>query len=125
MACGVRQRQRPQPAQRVPVVNLRGDPPRTRVAGATVWEFYERGGWKPMAEDIQVFMDEQYNLVEQTGMCLDAEKRTMYWWDFRRLTQTRWHLDSDAMYDDDVWELVKTRSIRRVAILSAPANPVG
>ena len=95
-----------------------GDPNMDRV---TTWEFYERGGWKAVAEDLQSFIDEQYHLelFEQAGMFLDDARVTKYTWDFRALTQKRWY------FDGDVWKVVKTRSIRRVQILSAPSNPVG
>ena len=92
-------------------------------AGVRKWEFYERGGWKPMAANVQAFIDENYHnelQVHMGGMFLDPEERSKYTWDFINLLQHRWHLDRDG-----IWEIVKTRSIRRVQILAAPRNPVG
>ena len=92
-------------------------------AGCRKWEFYERGFWKPMAANVQAFIDENYHnelQVHVGGMFLEREERSKYTWDFINLLQHRWHLDRDG-----IWEIVKTRSIRRVQILAAPRNPVG
>ena len=91
------------------------------LAGYRKWEFYERGAWKPMSPHIQAFIDEHYhNFQEQADIFIDSEERSKYTWDFINLLQHRWHLDRDG-----IWEIVKTRSIRRVQILAAPRNPVG
>ena len=73
-----------------------------------------------MSPDLQDFLNGQYHDVGETFMFLDEERTKIYWWDFVKLKQTRWHL-----VGDDKWENVKTRSIRRVQILTAPANVVG
>ena len=112
---------------RVPVVTtLRGDPPRVAggretLRGAAVWEFFEKGWWKPMPLGLQDFLNEQWDdWSEEAHMFLNDDQTKMYCWDFVELKQTRWHL-----IGADEWENVKTRSIRRAQILSAPANVVG
>ena len=75
-----------------------------------------------MSSDIQAFIDEHYhNFQEQADIFIDSEERSKYTWDFINLLQHRWHLDDR----DDIWKIVKTRSIRRVQIFIAPRNPVG
>ena len=91
------------------------------IPGVALWEFFDEGGWKVFSPDLQDFLNDQYhNLVDETSMWIDEAKTIIYGRDFVKLEQTRW-----VYIGGNEWVNDKTRSIRRVQILTAPANTVG
>ena len=106
---------------------VRGDPPsysRSRmlaIPGVALWEFFDEGGWEVFSPDLQDFLNDQYhNLVDETRVWVDEAKTIIDGWGFVKLEQTRW-----VYIGGNEWVNDKTRSIRRVQILTAPANAVG
>ena len=94
------------------------------------WEYFEKGGWKAMDERTNNILemaycdgdeecDEEWVLREPWNLA--TWNYAKYIWNFADLTQKRFHWAWDG-FD---WACVKTRSIRRVQVLSAPANPRG
>ena len=82
------------------------------------WEFYEWGGWKATNAFINDFLEEQFlSGVNQAFMKIDDEDNARYEWNFSELLQRRRHLI------DGEWRTVKTRSVRRIRVLAAPAEP--
>ena len=97
-----------------------------RRGSGNLWEYYERGGWKPCSELVNSFLEAQILLgVEPCGMNIDSTGDAKYAWHFDYLTQKRKHRRNPDFGQDGEWETVKTRSIRRAMVLAAPERPFG
>ena len=73
-----------------------------------------------MPEEVDVALTARFEARDDSVFPID--ERTRYTWNFKKFIQQRWYLFDEG--DDEVWKVVKTRSIRRVKILAAPTRPL-
>ena len=73
-----------------------------------------------MPEELDAAVTARFEARDDSVFTIDD--RTMYTWNFKKFIQQRWYLFDEG--DDEVWKVVKTRSIRRVKILAAPTRPL-
>ena len=82
------------------------------------WEFYERGGWKPILPYLNDFLEEQYLLSVDT-CATNIDMDIVLEWNFPSLRQQCKH------FYDDAWHVVEARAIRCIYVLAGPAQPRG
>ena len=95
--------------------------------GRHVWEYHERGAWKPCSEFLNDFLEEQLMVGEaECGIKIDETGDEKYVYNFPNLTQQRmvWKYDLAHPNNGD-WSTVKVRSIRRIIVVAEPQLPRG
>ena len=92
-----------------------------------VWEYHERGAWKPCKEFISDFLEEQLMMgAEDCGINIDQTGEEKYEYNFPNMLQTRKILMKRTDHPNGgEWNTVKVRSIRRIIVVAEPELPRG